>query len=71
MTTNKNGQQIMQTAEIKHGPKAGKKGVVDQEGRIWTKDEAHAGYPEHWDVQIDQGTDYFRVGMDGNPVVKE
>ena len=60
----------MKTAEVKHGSQAGRKGVVDKEGRIWLKDEAHAGYPEHWDVQVDSGKDYIRVGMGGNPVKK-
>ncbi len=69
-TTNRKGQKIVQTAEVEHGPQAGRKGVVDTEGRIWLKDEAHAGYPEHWDVQIDSGKDYFRVGIDGNAVAR-
>jgi len=71
LITNKAGQKIMQTAEIRYGPKAGKRGFLDQNGRIWVKDEAHAGYPEHWDVQLAEGRDYFRVGLDGNPVIKE
>ena len=71
LKTNKKGIKQMETAEVKYGPKKGKKGVVDTKGRIWIKDEAHAGYPEHWDVQINNGSDYFRVGMDGNPVIKE
>ena len=48
------------------GPKAGKKGVVDDQGNIWIRDRAHAGVPDHWDVQIDDGDGYFRMGLDGN-----
>ena len=49
-----------------HGPKAGKLGYVDSSGRIWIKDRAHAGDPDHWDVQEDGGSTYFRVDLDGN-----
>ncbi len=48
------------------GPKRGKRGYVDDQGRIWVKDHAHAGVPEHWDVQIDDGADYIRVDLSGN-----
>ncbi len=51
---------------VAKGPKKGKKGYVDQEGRIWIRDHAHAGLPMHWDVQLDGGDDYFRVDTDGN-----
>jgi hypothetical protein len=39
---------------------------VDTQGRIWIKCLAHGTYPDHWDVQVDQGMDYFRVDPDGN-----
>jgi hypothetical protein len=41
---------------------------VDEEGRIWIRDYEHADLPDHWDVQIDGGTDYIRIGLDGNEV---
>jgi hypothetical protein len=39
---------------------------VDTQGRIWLRDEAHAGLPEHFDVQEDGGRHRTRVGLDGN-----
>ncbi|MDB5331242.1 MAG: hypothetical protein JWP03_2393 [Phycisphaerales bacterium] len=41
-------------------------GWVDLDGRIWLRDRAHAGLPDHWDVQEDKGATYFRVDNDGN-----
>jgi hypothetical protein len=52
------------------GPKIGKKGFVDEQGRIWIRDAAHAGIPIHWDVQIDDGADYLRVDRSGEEVQK-
>lgn len=63
---NKKGEPILRRWTIPHGPKKGKKGYVDTLGRIWIKCLAHGAYPDHWDVQLDQGKDYFRVDMDGN-----
>ena len=68
---NRKGQTEIEKAEIQHGPKKGKRGFVDQEGRIWIHDDAHAGYPSHWDVQIDAGRSHFNVGYDGNPLKRE
>lgn len=67
---NRRGKPDLVMAPVKHGPKKGEKGFVDSEGRIWIRDSAHAGYPEHWDVQVDEGKDYFKVGDDGDPVQK-
>jgi RHS repeat-associated protein len=67
---NSRGEEEIEKAEVQHGPKRGKRGYVDREGRIWIKDYAHAGYPDHWDVQIDGGRDYIKVGLDGNELTK-
>lgn len=69
LVKNSRGDLEILKAEISTGPKTGKKGYVDVEGRIWIRDPGHAGYPDHWDVQIDGGKDYFRVGLDGNAVI--
>jgi hypothetical protein len=66
LTTNRRGESIIDKGVVQHGPKKDKKGYVDTQGRIWIKDRAHAGDPDHWDVQIDGGQDYIRVGPDGN-----
>ena len=63
---NKKGEPIVRRGTIQHGPKKGKKGYVDTRGRIWIKCLAHGDYPDHWDVQVDEGRDYFRVDMNGN-----
>ncbi len=55
----------------KKGRKKDVKGFVDEDGNIWIRDPAHGGYPDHWDVQKDDGNDYERVGDDGEPVRKE
>jgi hypothetical protein len=68
---NKSGQLEIKKAEIQHGPKKGKVGFVDKQGRIWIRCRGHAGYPDHWDVQINGGKDYMNVGMDGNPPQKK
>ena len=62
----KRGRPIIRKGTVTHGPKTGKKGYVDTKGRIWIKDRAHAGDPDHWDVQVDGGQDYFRVDSQGN-----
>jgi len=67
---NKAGNLELQRGAPKYGPKVNEVGFVDENGRIWIKEGAHAGYPEHWDVQVDEGRNYFRVGLDGNPVVQ-
>ena len=68
LTTNRRGNQIIEKAEVEHGPKKGKKGYVDTSGRIWIRDRGHADYPNHWDVQIDEGVDYVRVDDSGNVI---
>jgi hypothetical protein len=68
LTVNKAGKQIIDKQPVRRGPKRGKVGYVDEQGRIWVKDRAHAGTPDHWDVQIAGGDDYFRVDQDGNAI---
>ncbi len=63
---NRKGEDILRKATIQKGPKKGKKGFVDTNDRIWIKDRAHAGDPDHWDVQEDGGETYFRVDHTGN-----
>lgn len=68
LVKNRRGDLIIQKETVRHGPKKGKKGFVDEHGRIWIKDRAHADVPDHWDVQEDGGTSYFRVDEHGNEV---
>jgi hypothetical protein len=63
---NKKGESIIKKDSVPHGPKKGKRGYVDIKGRIWIKDRAHAGDPDHWDVQENGGKTYFRVDLNGN-----
>jgi hypothetical protein len=63
---NKKGKQVIKKGTVTHGRKKGKKGYVDVKGRIWIKDRAHAGDPDHWDVQEDGGKKYIRVDPNGN-----
>jgi hypothetical protein len=65
---NKKNEDIIDKQAVTKGPKRGKRGYVDDQGRIWIRDRAHAGVPDHWDVQIDGGKDYFRVDKDGNKI---
>jgi hypothetical protein len=66
---NKKGKQIIKKATIQHGPRKGKKGYVDSEGKIWIRDRAHGKYPDHWDVQENGGKiGRTRVGDDGEPI---
>ncbi len=65
---NRRNEDIIDKQVITKGPKRGKKGYVDDQERIWIKDWTHAGLPDHWDVQINGGDDYFRVDKDGNEV---
>ncbi|MBN9117833.1 MAG: hypothetical protein J0I06_01465 [Planctomycetes bacterium] len=64
--TNSRGDPVIEKQAVTTGPKAGKRGYVDDQGRIWIRDRAHSTVPDHWDVQIDGGQDYFRVDNDGN-----
>ena len=68
LSTNRRGQQIIEKAEVRFGPKKGKIGYLDASGRIWIRDRAHANDPDHWDVQIEDGIDYIRVGLNGEPL---
>lgn len=63
---NRAGDLVVEKRAVASGPKRGKRGYVDDQGRIWVKDRAHAGVPDHWDVQVGGGSDYFRVDLDGN-----
>jgi hypothetical protein len=65
LVKNLKGEDVIEKRAVKKGPKVGKKGYVDDQGRIWVKDRSHAGVPDHWDVQLKDGEDYFRVGLDG------
>lgn len=68
LVRNKRGQQIIVKKTIATGPKKGKKGYVDEQGRIWVRDRAHANVEDHWDVQLEGGRDYFRVGFKGEKI---
>lgn len=63
---NKQGEQVIKKETVTHGPKQGKRGYLDTQGRIWIKDRAHADDPDHWDVQEDGGKRYIRVDLQGN-----
>jgi hypothetical protein len=65
---NQKGESIIAKATVQQGPRKGKKGYVDKLGRIWIRDRAHAGVPEHWDVQENGGASYIRVDGNGNEV---
>lgn len=66
IVTNRKGEPIIDKQVVQKGKRRGKKGYVDDQGRTWVKDHSHAGLPDHWDVQIDDGDDYFRVDVNGN-----
>ena len=68
LTKNARGDQMIEKRAVGKGPKSGKRGYVDDQERIWIKDRAHAHVPDHWDVQIDDGDDYFRVDPNGNKI---
>lgn len=68
LTTNSKGDRVIAKKAVAKGPKKGKRGFVDDQNRIWIKDRAHAGVPDHWDVQLDDGDDYFRVDENGAEV---
>jgi len=66
---NKKGMPIIKKATIQHGPRKGKKGYVDSQGKIWIRDRAHGKYPDHWDVQENgDNKGRTRVGDDGEPI---
>jgi hypothetical protein len=68
LTKNRRGEMIVERAQVFRAPaaQAGRVGWVDTDGRIWLRDHAHAGLPDHWDVQEDGGKTYFRVDGNGN-----
>jgi hypothetical protein len=68
LTKNKRGETMVARAEARNAPagQRGRMGWVDVDGRIWLRDHAHAGVPDHWDVQEGDGATYFRVDNDGN-----
>lgn len=68
ITKNRRGEGQIEKAPVSHGPKKGKKGYLDCDGRIWIKDRGHAGQPDHWDVQIDGGLRYIKVDLHGNEI---
>jgi len=68
LDTNKRGLLTIRKVTVTYGPKKGKRGFVDTMGRIWIKDRAHAGDPDHWDVQDEGGKRYIRVDLQGNPL---
>lgn len=68
LVKNRKGEEIIEKRAIKQGPKTGKRGYVDEQDRIWIKDRAHGRLPDHWDVQINEGDDYFRVDIDGDEI---
>lgn len=62
------GRECLLRAPVLYGPKQGKIGYLDTQGRIWIRDYAHAGLPDHWDVQENGGVTYFRVNYSGSPI---
>jgi hypothetical protein len=66
----KRGKVQIKTAKVTHGPRKGEVGRVDTHGRIWLRDKPHAGYPAHWDVQLNGGKTHQNVGFDGDPLTK-
>jgi len=69
LTKNQEGDAIIEKRAVAKGPKKGKRGYVDDQGRIWIKDRSHADLPDHWDVQIDDGEDYIRIDQNGSELV--
>jgi hypothetical protein len=65
---NARDEEILQKKSIQKGPKKGKKGFLDDQGRIWIKDRSHGRLPDHWDVQLQEGEDYFRVDLSGQEI---
>ncbi|MBI4815751.1 MAG: VCBS repeat-containing protein [Deltaproteobacteria bacterium] len=51
LTQNKKGEWILKKSMPSSGPRVGKEGYEDLEGRIWIRDTGHTG-SHHWDVQI-------------------
>lgn len=70
---NKGGKWILmkKPAPAAKGNAKDREGWVDEEGRIWIRNYAHAGYPDHWDVQMDGGATYMNVKVDGSPMTEK
>ena len=68
LVKNRRGESVIKKEAIQLGPKKGKVGYVDDRGRIWLRDRAHAHVPDHWDVQENAGASYFRVDDFGNEI---
>ena len=67
LDTDRKERLIIKKAPVTYGPKKDKRGFVDTKGRIWIRDRAHGGYPDHWDVQENGGKKgHTRVDADGN-----
>ena len=62
LVRNRRGDLVLARRKVEHGPRKDVPGLLDDQGRIWVHDDAHAGWPSHWDVQLDGGVDYMRVG---------
>jgi hypothetical protein len=69
LVKNRRGEDMIEKAEVMFGPKARRRGWVDDKGQIWIRDHAHAGIADHWDVQIDNGKTYVRIDDSGNLLV--
>jgi predicted metallo-beta-lactamase superfamily hydrolase len=57
LTMNKDGEQIIEKKAVTKGPKQGKKGYVDVQGRIWIKRKVFGllanGSTRCWDVAVE------------------
>ena len=65
IVTSPHGKHHVARAAVRYGPRKGKVGYVDASDRIWVRDYAHGGRPNHWDVQENGGRTYFRVDDNG------
>jgi hypothetical protein len=68
LRTNRRGELEIEKRSVSKGPKQGKHGYVDVHGRIWIRDRAHGGLPDHWDVQLNDGDDYIRIDDQGKEI---
>jgi hypothetical protein len=68
LVRNARGEPVIEKRAVLKGPKQGKKGYVDTQDRIWVKDRSHSTVPDHWDVELAGGEDYFRVDLNGNEI---
>ncbi len=46
LATNSQGNPVVEKQAVATGPKSGKRGYVDDQGRIWIRDRAHSNVPE-------------------------